>query len=64
MTSAILVVDLGGTRLRVALMTENGTLVDKSVIPTPRDRPAALALSMSEERVRALYEAEMEKYAL
>lgn len=46
MTSAILVVDLGGTRLRVALMTDDGTLFDKAVIPTPLDRPAALAQAM------------------
>ena len=46
MSSATLVVDLGGTRLRVALMTEDGTLAGKSVIPTPRDRPAALAQAM------------------
>lgn len=46
MTSAILVVDLGGTRLRVALMTEDGTLAEKSVIPTPLDQPSALAQAM------------------
>lgn len=46
MSGAILAVDLGGTRLRVALMTEDGTLVDKSVTSTPRDRPAALAQAM------------------
>ncbi len=56
MTGAILAVDLGGTRLRVALITDDGTLVDKSVISTPRDRPAALVQAMEAHAARSSFE--------
>jgi len=36
-----LAVDLGGTRLRAALFAQDGSLLSKSVIRTPRERPGA-----------------------
>ena len=47
MTAAyVLVCDLGGTRLRVAVATPDGTLQSKQVIATPTDDPGALARAM------------------
>ena len=44
--SAILAVDLGGTRLRVAVFDAGGTMVHKAVTRTPREDPGALARAM------------------
>jgi glucokinase len=47
MTAAyILVCDLGGTRLRVAVAAPDGSLQAKQVVPTPKDDPGALARTM------------------
>ena len=44
MTGAyVLVCDLGGTRLRVAVEASDGSLQAKQVVPTPKDAPGALA---------------------
>ncbi len=45
---AILAVDLGGTRMRVAVFGLDGVLRTKSVSPTPPDRPQALPEAMRE----------------
>ena len=42
----VLVCDLGGTRLRVAVATPEGSLQSKQVIATPADGPSALARTM------------------
>ena len=42
----VLACDLGGTRLRVAVVGPDGTVSDKQVVPTPRDDPGALARVM------------------
>ncbi len=42
----ILVCDVGGTRLRVAVVEPGGSIVSKKVIPTPKDDPGALARTM------------------
>jgi glucokinase len=42
----VLAVDLGGTRLRVAVFSAEGKMLHKSVIPTPQDEPEALAAAM------------------
>lgn len=42
----ILACDLGGTRLRVAVVEASGAVVDKEAIATPRDDPTALARVM------------------
>ncbi len=42
----ILGVDLGGTRLRVAVFDRDGSMLHRSVIPTPRDQPQALVAAM------------------
>lgn len=44
----VLGVDLGGTRLRVAVFDSSGTMVHKAVVPTPHDHPEALAVTMKE----------------
>ena len=44
--AAILAVDLGGTRLRVAVFDAGGTMVHKAVTRTPREDPGALARAM------------------
>ena len=46
--AALLAVDLGGTRLRVAVFKGRGDIVHKSVVPTPSDRPAALTDAMAD----------------
>ncbi len=46
----MLAADLGGTRLRVAVFDPDGTILQKSVDPTPRDEPAALAGAMNDIR--------------
>ncbi len=46
--AALLAVDLGGTRLRVAVFNGRGDIVHKSVVPTPSDRPAALTDAMAD----------------
>ena len=38
----IVAADVGGTRLRVALVRDDGTVTSKRVVPTPPDEPAAL----------------------
>jgi glucokinase len=43
---AILGVDLGGTRLRVAVFDSSGTMVHKTAVPTPWDKPEALVDAM------------------
>ena len=43
---SILACDLGGTRLRAALVDPDGTVRSKKVIPTPPDDPGALARVM------------------
>ena len=43
---AVLGVDLGGTRLRTAVFDADGTILHKSVIPTPRGKPEALVTVM------------------
>lgn len=45
-TGYVLVADLGGTRLRVAIADSSGALVAKEVIATPGDDPAALVSAM------------------
>ena len=44
----VLAVDLGGTRLRVAVFSRAGAMLHKSVIPTPRDEPEALVRAMKD----------------
>jgi glucokinase len=44
----VLGVDLGGTRLRVAVFDSDGTIVHKRVVPTPPDDPGALAVAMKQ----------------
>ncbi len=44
----VLGVDLGGTRLRVAVFDRGGKMVHKAVVPTPHDHPDALAVTMKE----------------
>ena len=47
MTAAhVLVCDLGGTRLRVAVVAPDGSIQSKQVIRTPADDPGALARTM------------------
>ncbi len=47
MTAAgALCVDLGGTHLRVAVFSDHGAVLHKSVIATPRDTPEALVAAM------------------
>ena len=41
---AVLAVDLGGTRMRAAVVAADGTVVERVVLPTPRDQPCARAL--------------------
>jgi glucokinase len=43
---SILVCDVGGTRLRVAVVGPGGSVVSKEVIGTPKDDPGALARTM------------------
>ena len=43
---AVLGVDLGGTRLRTAVFDADGSILHKSVVPTPRGKPEALAAAM------------------
>ncbi len=43
----VLTVDLGGTRLRVAVFEGDGTMSHKEVIPTPRGEPQALTAAMN-----------------
>ena len=43
---AVLAVDLGGTRLRVAVFDGSGSILLRSVIPTPLGDPGALAKAM------------------
>ena len=56
-TDRILACDLGGTRIRVALVGLDGAVGNKKVISTPGDDPGALAqimlsvLSKAEERI-------------
>lgn len=47
-SGAILAVDLGGTRLRVAALSMDGTELFKRAIATPRERPEALVEAMRE----------------
>ena len=42
----ILACDVGGTRLRVAIVETGGTVVSKEVIPTPKKDPGALMQAM------------------
>jgi len=53
----VVCVDLGGTRLRVAVFRPDGTILQLNVIDTPRDEPAALVEAMrkalAETAVRA-----------
>lgn len=46
--TGLLAVDLGGTRLRVAVFSPGGDLVHKSIVATPSDDPAALPRAASE----------------
>lgn len=43
---SVLGVDLGGTRLRVAIFDSGGTMAHKTVVRTPWDKPEALAAAM------------------
>ena len=52
----VLTADLGGTRLRVAVFDRDGAMLQKSVVPTPRDQPLALAGAMNAIRSRATIE--------
>ena len=52
-TAPVLVCDLGGTWLRVALVDGEGSVGDKEVIPTPLDDPAALVRTMRSVAARA-----------
>ena len=45
---AVLGVDLGGTNMRVAVVSASGEITSRSVQPTPQDDPSALALLMRE----------------
>lgn len=45
---ALLAVDLGGTRLRVAVFDGGGSILLRSVIPTPLGDPSALARAMKQ----------------
>ena len=47
----VLAVDLGGTRTRAALVTPDGQVLDRVVVPTARDQPCATAVT---DLVRAL----------
>ncbi len=42
----VLVCDVGGTRLRVAVVEPGGSIVSKKAIPTPKDDPGELARTM------------------
>ncbi len=42
---AVLSCDLGGTRLRVALVEAGGSIIARETVPTPKDDPRALALA-------------------
>lgn len=44
MRTPTLAIDLGGTRMRGALVRPDGTVADRVVVPTPRDQPCADAL--------------------
>ncbi|MDZ4277611.1 MAG: ROK family protein, partial [Dehalococcoidia bacterium] len=46
----VLGVDLGGTRLRVAVFDAAGEMRHKSVVPTPPDDPQALSRAMKDAR--------------
>lgn len=46
--TGIIAVDLGGTRLRVAIFSADGEMLHKTVIPTPRDDPDALVRAMKD----------------
>ena len=52
----VLAADLGGTRLRVAVFDPDGTILQKSVDPTPRDEPRALARAMNDIRASVAIE--------
>ena len=41
----VLAVDLGGTRMRAALVTGDGQILERVVLPTPRDQPCARAVT-------------------
>ena len=51
--ATVLVCDLGGTWLRVALLDGEGSVGEKEVIPTPLDDPAALVRTMRSVAARA-----------
>ena len=42
----ILACDVGGTRMRVAVVETGGTVVSKEIIPTPKQDPGALVRAM------------------
>lgn len=44
--AGVLAVDLGGTRLRVAIFGDDGELLHKTVVPTPSEEPQALVQAM------------------
>ena len=41
----VLAIDLGGTRMRAALVAADGRILDRIVLPTPQDQPCAAALT-------------------
>jgi glucokinase len=42
---SVLAVDLGGTRMRAALVAGDGQVLERVVLPTPRDQPCASAVT-------------------
>ena len=56
--TGVLCVDLGGTRLRVAVFSSEGDMLHKSVIPTPDDAPQALVAAMKDALAACAIEVE------
>lgn len=46
----LIAVDLGGTRMRVAVFSAEGELLHKSIVPTPRREPQALVQAIRDAR--------------
>lgn len=53
--AGVLCVDLGGTHLRVAVFDAAGNVLEKTVIATPHDNPAALVEEMHAARARTAF---------
>ncbi len=53
LNAGLLAVDLGGTWMRLAVFSADGSVLARNIVRTPRDDPAALSLAMREMLGRA-----------